>query len=150
MKRAEMSDREALHDLVSRYAHAIDSRDLDMLVDCFCEDSVAEYDGGVVLEGHASIRQFMDTAFRKGLGMTTPSTHMMANTLIDLCGGEATLRTSAIAVLTNRPGVIVMRGLRYTDLCVRDGGRWRFRKRRHEADWEFEAPSSRLTPPVLS
>jgi uncharacterized protein (TIGR02246 family) len=141
-------DRAALHDLISRYAHAIDGRDLEMLLDCFDEDAVAEYDGGVVLEGRAAIQAFMRRAFRDGIGMETPSTHMMTNTLIDLDGDAAALRTSAIAVLTNRPERVVVRGLRYTDRCVRWKDRWRFVHRRHEADWEFDAPSTALTPPT--
>lgn len=141
-----LTDRAALLDLVHRYAVTIDGRDLDGLADCFAEDAIADYAGGTRLEGRAAIRAFMDGAFRDGIGMDTPSTHLMTNTLVDLDGDEAGLRTTAIAVLTNRPGKVIVRGLRYTDRCVRDGGgAWRFRHRRHEADWEFDADAAAIS-----
>lgn len=134
-----LMDRAALLDLVHRYAVTIDGRDLDGLTDCFAAEAVAEYAGGIRLQGREAIRDFMDRAFRDGIGLDTPSTHLMTNSLVDLHGEEAGLRTTAIAVLTNRPGKITVRGLRYSDRCVREGAGWRFRHRRHEVDWEFEA-----------
>jgi uncharacterized protein (TIGR02246 family) len=150
-----MTDREALIDLVSRYAATIDDRDLDGVAACFAEDAVAEYDvtegGGIRLEGRAAIRAFMDGAFRDGIGMATPSTHVMGNVLVDLDGDIAWLRTGAIACLTHRPGVVTIRGLRYVDRCVREDGAWRFAHRRHEALWACEAPATAiatLAPPA--
>lgn len=132
-------DRAALAELVSRYAATVDARDLDGFADCFSEDAVAEYDGGIKLEGRPAIRTFMSEAFQSGIGLDKPSTHLMANTIIELDGNEARLRSTAIACLTNKPGKVIVRGLRYTDRCVREGTRWRFLHRRHEADWGFEA-----------
>lgn len=140
-----LADRAALIDLVHRYAVTIDARDLDGLADCFARDAVAEYDGGIRLEGRAAIRAFMERAFREGIGMETPSTHLMTNILVDLDGDVAGVRTTAIACLTNWPGKVTVRGLRYTDRCVRDGGTWRFEHRRHEADWEYDADNAALS-----
>lgn len=140
-----LGDRAALIDLVHRYAAAIDARDLDALVDCFAEDSVAEYAGGIRLEGRSAISAFMQDAFRNGIGMETSSTHLMTNTLVDLDGHLADVRTTAIACLTNRPGKVTVRGLRYIDRCTRQDGVWRFASRRHEADWEFDADNIALS-----
>jgi uncharacterized protein (TIGR02246 family) len=140
----ELADRAALTDLVHRYAATIDDRDLDGLAGCFAETAVADYDGGIRLKGRAAIRTFMDKAFREGIGMTTPSTHMMSNMLIGLDGDEAVIRTTAIACLTNRSGFVSMRGLRYVDRCVKQDGRWYFAHRRHSCDWQFDAPAGAI------
>lgn len=143
-----LSDRAALTDLVYRYGVTIDRRDLDGLADCFAMNAIAEYDGGIVLHGRTAIRAFMEAAFREHLGLSNPTSHLMTNTLIDLHGDEAVLTTTAIACLTQDEGQVIVRGLRYSDRCVREE-RWRFSHRRHEADWGFAADSSfinRITP----
>ncbi|WP_066967967.1 nuclear transport factor 2 family protein [Rhizorhabdus dicambivorans] len=148
MSPGELADCAALTDLVHRYAATIDDRDLDGLAACFAEGAVADYDGGTRLEGRAAIRAFMDRAFREGIGMATPSTHMMSNILISVDGDEAVIRTSAIACLTNRPGFVTVRGLRYIDRCVKEAGRWRFAHRRHVCDWQFDAPAGTIASGV--
>ena len=134
-----LADRAALLDLVHRYAVTVDARDLAGLADGFSDHAAAEYAGGVRLEGREAIRSFMAEAFQTHMGIDCPSTHLMTNTLVDLDGDEAGLRTTAIACLTGQPGKVIVRGLRYTDRCIREGQRWRVLHRRHEADWGFEA-----------
>src|SRR3954449_870790 len=52
----ELADRRAIDDVLYRYAHALDSRDWDLLRTCFTEDAVADYlELGGVNEGREAI-----------------------------------------------------------------------------------------------
>jgi len=66
-------DRQQLLDLVSRYAQAVDRRDLDGLLDCFTPDARLTFvSTGAVLVGHDAIRQFFSEGF-SGLMWPVPS-----------------------------------------------------------------------------
>ena len=144
----ELHNRAELTALVYRYADRIDRRDLDGVLSCFTEDAHVSYDNGaVVIEGREELRQFMTRALSDGgIGADSPSTHVMANVLIELDGAAAHVETTAVAYLTHRPGLVVARGLRYIDDCRRIGTDWLIERRAHLADWQAELPGGPLRP----
>jgi 3-phenylpropionate/cinnamic acid dioxygenase small subunit len=141
--RAVMSDdRDAIVDLISRYAHCVDTGDVDALVGCFTDDARVDLDGGrVSVDGRDAITSFYARALHDpAAGASDASTHLMSNTLVDLCGDDrAHAETEAVAYKAHRDRlVVVVRGLRYSDDCVRTGRGWRISHRVHRCLWQGE------------
>src|SRR5437867_4075910 len=95
------SDHQQITDLIYRYAHLVDARDIDGVVACFTEDVHAEYNhGAVVVNGRDAFRRwFREALTGPVLGPGSASTHVMSNVLIDLDGDTAHVETSAVAYL---------------------------------------------------
>ena len=90
---------------------------------------------------------FLENAFSdEVLGAARPSSHLMANVLIDLDGDRARVETTALACVTNNPGLVTLRGLHYSDVCEHHADGWQIRARNHRADWEFSAPGQTAGP----
>jgi len=89
------SDRDAVTDVVNRYAYALDGRDWALLDDVFTADAVARYGGpdSPRLEGReaivSSIRSFLD-----GCG---PSQHLLGNHTV-VVDGDVAVATCAARV----------------------------------------------------
>jgi len=137
----ERASRDALSDLISRYAQTIDSGDVTAVLECFSDDAVLEYSGGqIVLKSKAEARTFFENAL---LG---PSTHQLTNLLYEQSSEDAaTVRCSGVAHLTWYEGKITARGLQYTFRCVRDASGWRIAHLQHRAIWQFEVPGGPIT-----
>ena len=145
-------DRFALADLVARYAHAVDGRDLQGVVKCFAPDGRLEFaSSGIVLDGRAAIEEFFGKAFSGSmLGGSAASTHLMGNTMVTRVEPAGTsIVTSAVAYLATSgvvehagtvTGRVVVRGLTYTDRCGRIDGRWFLLDRVHRLHWQGEMP----------
>lgn len=137
-----MSDREQILDVIARYAHAVDNRDLDGIVDCFSPGGRIDFEGGRTSgEGHAGIRQAFEHAFTASTH-TAPatSTHLMANTLITIDGNEAHAETQAVAYLASGLlGTVTTRGLRYSDDLRKEADGWRITHRTHRSIWQTES-----------
>ncbi|HEX9994648.1 MAG TPA: nuclear transport factor 2 family protein [Acidimicrobiales bacterium] len=141
------ADRGAVDDLVARYAHAVDRRDVAAIVDCFTEDAHLELNGGeAVADGRAAIEALFTAAFAGGItGPDGVSTHLLGDVLVELDGDRAGVEIQGVAWLASpERTTVVVRGLRYTDECVRDGGRWRIRHRVHRSLWQAEIPGGPL------
>ena len=140
---ADLLDSAALNALVSRYAHAVDARDIAGTVACFTEDSHVEFDGGTtVIDGRENLARFFETAFRGPLmGGSGASTHLMTDVIVEVTGDAAHIETQAVAYLaSDERDTVLVRGLRYTDDCVRSDGGWLIGRRTHRAIWQAEAP----------
>jgi ketosteroid isomerase-like protein len=144
-------DREAITRLVFRYADRVDGRDPRGVVECFTPDAHFEADGGAfVLEGADALARFFERALAAGPdGIGGVSTHLMTNVVVDVDGDSAHAETKAVAYLTKETvGTVVVRGLRYSDDCVRADDGWRLQRRIHQADWQYEVPASEITTPA--
>lgn len=144
MSPTRADDRQDLLDLVARYAQAVDGRDVDALIECFNPDGRLTFvSTGAVLVGHEAIRQFFNEAFT-GLmaSATSASTHLMTNTLVKFRGeDEASLETTAVSYFATETRTEVgVRGLTYSDRCVRTADGWRLRERTHALHWEAAMP----------
>jgi uncharacterized protein (TIGR02246 family) len=111
-------DRTEIRELIARYALALDAGDVDQCVDLFAGD--AEFlVYGRSFAGHDGIGKMFREAPR-GL-------HLTGVSRIDVNGDTATARSQVLFV---RAGSLQLRPALYDDDLVRDGGGWRFRRRR--------------------
>lgn len=138
-----MRDREAILDVVARYAHTVDGRDVEGVVACFTTDGRMDFEGGQTSgAGHDGLRAAFTEGFAQpALAPPAVSTHLMANTLVAIDGDTATAETQGVAYLASpASGTVRTRGLRYSDSLRRDGDDWRIVHRVHRSIWETEAP----------
>jgi ketosteroid isomerase-like protein len=139
----EVFDQQELTTLISRYAHAVDSRDAASTVACFAHDAHVEFDGGVeVVDGRDALVRFFEGAFNSPrMGRTGVSTHMMSNVIVTVTGDTAHVETQAIAYhASDDRDTVIVRGLRYSDDCVRSEEGWLIGRRVHRSIWQSEAP----------
>ena len=138
-----MTDREAILDVIARYAHTVDGRDIDGILTCFTPDGRIDFEGGLTSgEGHDGIRAAFAEAFTQpALAPPAVSTHLMANTLVTIDGDTARAETQGVAYLASpATGTVRTRGLHYRDVLRRHDGGWRIAHRIHRSIWETEAP----------
>jgi uncharacterized protein (TIGR02246 family) len=138
-----VSDRDAILDVIARYAHTVDDRDIDGILTCFAPDGRIDFEGGQISgDGHDGIREAFEQAFaRPGLAPPATSTHLMSNTLVTVDGDTAHAETQGVAFLASPGlGTVVTRGLRYSDDLRRTAdGDWRISHRVHRSIWQTEA-----------
>ena len=142
----ELLDEAAIRDLVARYAHHVDARSVTGILECFSGDARFETaDGSVSAVGREAIRVFFESAFTEPrLSPPAASTHLMANTVIDLDEDVAHSETQAVALLATEAEGLVTRGLRYDDDLVRTPAGWRIVRRVHCCTWEAAGGMLRL------
>ena len=137
---AEMADREAIRDVMMRYARAIDRIDMALLRSVYWEeaaDNHGNYDGGV--DGFVAWVE-------GGLVEMDQTMHMLGNIHIEIHGGAAAVESYFQAYhRMKRPDGqrfdAVIAG-RYVDLMVRRGREWRILRRELAYDWYREYPDS--------
>ncbi len=136
-------DRLVAHDeirmLASRYAVAVDSRDLDALVELF----VADVRVGRDLVGHEVLREsFRASLSAIGVTMLHVGTHV-----IDLTGpDDATGLVYCLGQVADGDRW-VHQSILYRDTYARRDGRWRFVRRVHELWYGEAAPTNPLEQP---
>jgi hypothetical protein len=128
---------EEIRQLASRYALALDSRDVPTLVSLFAED-VRTGDGGV---GREALARWFDPVLRP----YRATFHLIGNHVIDLVDDE-----HATGVVYCRPEhevgeLWVVMAMQYQDRYVRQGGRWYFRSRRPRVVYAADVLESPLT-----
>jgi ketosteroid isomerase-like protein len=122
----DLQDRAAIHDLVMRYARAVDRRDFPGVAACFTPD--AEYDGQLSRAGVADALARLETA----LARWDVTQHLMANQLIELQGDRASCETYALAAHVRGAGATRQEltvAVVYEDQLVRIGAGWLICKR---------------------
>jgi len=133
----EVADRLAIHDVLFRYAHALDDRDSRLLRTCFTEDAVCEV--GATLSGIDAIIGFAEGVL-SGFDVTQ---HLIANPRCAVDGdhAESVCDLQAQHVTRGAPGgehyVI---GGRYVDSLVRTPDGWRIARRRLRVTWSQGNP----------
>lgn len=129
----EFADRQEITELLSRYAHALDAMDWNLMRRVFTDDVVADFssvgqyvegDGRVV--GFDALEAWYKAAFTPFFGVL----HFMTNYLVELEGDTAQAR-SYMHVLNMSMGGI------YHARCVRTPAGWRIRHfRLEERRWD--------------
>jgi uncharacterized protein (TIGR02246 family) len=138
-----VTDRDEILDVVARYAHTVDDRDIDGILGCFAPDGRIDFEGGRSSgEGHDGIRTAFEAAFaRPELARPATSTHLMSNTLITVDGDTAHAETTGVAYLASpSTGTVATRGLRYSDDLRRGDDGWRITHRVHRSTWQTDTP----------
>ncbi len=127
----EISDRLEIQDLLVRYSHAVDSRELDRLDEVFTADARVDFTATGGPEGDlASTKRFLADA----LPVFASTQHMLGASLINVDGDTAQVRTTChnpmVLAGAARAGWVI--GLWYVDALVRTDDGWRIRHRRQE------------------
>ncbi len=145
MSDGRLDDRVAIEAVIRQYGRAVDTRNVEAVVDCFTPDAQLEYFGGTItLSGRDEIRGFFDFSRSDGLpGFDTivSTTHIWQIDEIEfgLVVGHARASTTCIAYLlgvTDGHIVLATRGIRYIDGIDKHEHCWRISARRHEPLWE--------------
>lgn len=127
-----LTDREAIVELLARYARALDTRDWAALRECFTEDAQGEFSGVVLAPGVDAI-----VGHVAQLEQVEASTHLTGNVVVAFEGDRAQVESQALVhlLLGDR---LRARGVFYSDVVVRSGDRWLIRERRHRAGWSID------------
>ena len=123
----------AIHDLLLRYARALDSRDWPLLRTCFHPGAHARY-GESELIGPQAISDYCEQALTR----YRITQHLLAAPHIVVDGDGATARTSLQAThvepMPEGESLFVVAGT-YHDKIVRERGEWRLAERWLETVW---------------
>ncbi|MEO8604922.1 MAG: nuclear transport factor 2 family protein [bacterium] len=120
-------DRAAIEDLLVRYAHGVDRRDLAVVAACFTPD--AAYEGSL---GNGSIDIALE-ALRERMPRYRTTMHLITNRLIELHGDTATSETYALVyhrLEGDDEDEDFVVGVRYLDDLARQPDGWRIVHRR--------------------
>lgn len=125
-----LEDREQIRELLRDYGRQLDRRDFDGFARLFATDS--EYvSGGVSTRGPAAIgASLREIMARNPLGFREPNFHVFFNEFIDVSGDAASSTSQSLYVVpgdSNKPDLVLMAS--YEDQLVREGGRWKFKRR---------------------
>lgn len=122
-----LEDRSELHELVARYAVAIDDRDIAVIADLFTADGAFRSRDGVMnAQGRAAVLE----QFRGRFAALTVSNHFSHDHVLSFDADPdraAGLLTAHAEVWRN--GRALIAALRYQDSYRREQGRWRFADR---------------------
>jgi uncharacterized protein (TIGR02246 family) len=136
-----IEDRLAINDLFVRYTTALDSGDVETVVDCFTGDATLESPVIGVIAGHDAIRAFAGRFAAQRAG-GTQFRHMITNIAAEIeLRGDQARATAYLLVLITRDGK--SRRLppgRYECEAVKEDGAWRFSRRVvfHDHDYTLE------------
>ncbi|WP_150291539.1 nuclear transport factor 2 family protein [Sphingobium estronivorans] len=137
----EMSDRLEIQDLLTRYTHAIDTRDWDALDDIFTPDAVIDYsETGGARGGVAQIKRWLAVAMARFPFFQ----HMVAAPKLELDGDSARCRSILFNPMLHRAEdgteQLFFVGLWYRDRLVRTESGWRIAERHEEMGYAHNAP----------
>jgi hypothetical protein len=128
-------DRAEIHDVMMRYAAGVDSRDFDMVTDCFTPDVDVQGWGGLTFEDRTAL-----VGFIRGVANFHTTMHMMGNQFIEVTGDQAAMDT--YAMLTHHMDQpdgntfeLNLSGNRYVEKLSRIDGRWTIHQRGGDPAW---------------
>lgn len=125
-----MDDHEQVHQLLARYAHALDDEDAVGVAEVFAEDGVFEVMGHS-FEGRIAIadmvRQYSEA------GALAGGKHLTVNSVISLDGAAGVAVSDWVAIRAGEGGWSVLAAGRYHDDLVKSGG-WLIKVRRDRID----------------
>jgi ketosteroid isomerase-like protein len=138
----ELSDREEIRDLLTRYCYAVDDRDWEAYRAIFTADAVIDdtVTGGVRsgVEDHIA---FMKRALSKIL----ISQHAISTILIEMHGDRANARLHCSCPMKvdvgDRRSQVFFQGLWYRDKIVRTPDGWRIEELVEEGYWNHNLPN---------
>ena len=126
-----LADRDEIHDIMMRYSHGVDQREMEIVRACFAPDlQTVGWGTGEPFDRDALIR------FISGVGHFRETMHMMANQLIEVDGDTAAMDT--FAQLTHRldgDSEKLLVSSRYVEKLTRRDGQWAITQRGGEPAW---------------
>jgi ketosteroid isomerase-like protein len=118
--------RAAIEDLVTHYGMVIDNRDMEGVAQLFCEDGRFGHQDQPGVVGRDAIKVF----YRERLSGQEYSYHFSHNQLVDYAGGDIATGVVNAHAEMGFQGEVLVAAMRYHDDYRRDGGLWRFARRR--------------------
>lgn len=136
-QRNETADRAAIHKLLVDYGATLDARDFDGFGKLFAKDGIyaGGGPGGETKGGAAAAASLKSIFTANALGFKTPNFHVFFNEVVTFEGPDKAHATSMSFYMVpdekNRPSAALM--ARYHDDLVREGGAWKFARRKVES-----------------
>jgi hypothetical protein len=132
----EMLDREAIRDVINRFAIGADQGDWDKVASCFTPD--AYFDSGPIFQG--KIKEAIPI-FHESLARFESTMHLTGTQVIELGGDKANVETYSIDyhrlnVEGKQKDIIV--GIRFLDNLVRQDEKWLIQRRVAKFVWQRE------------
>lgn len=127
-------DRDHVHDVVMRYAQGVDTRDMELVRDCFSPDCDVSRWGPDLADREAMIE------YIRGVGHFHTTMHMMGNQFVEIDGDAGTVDSYAMLTHHRDGGDGVLAKLdgsanRYVERVERRGGRWVITRRGGDPTW---------------
>ena len=135
-----MLARDAIREVLARYARAIDRADSALLKSCYFDDAIEEHGSSFTGRAH----DYVDAAIPKVRNMGVMQ-HLLGNTHIDLDDERAYVETYIWTFLrVERDGRSwdTFTGGRLNDKFERRNGEWKIAHRRTVFDWNRDTPAS--------
>lgn len=138
----QISDRLEIEDLITDYADAIDSLDIDRLDKVFTKDAFLDYSScGGAVGLYPDVKQFL----KEVLPVFANTQHMISNFQIKLSGNKATgkimcFNPMEINMGDDQKNAIFFLGLWYIDEYVKTSESWRISKRSEKKSYDFNTP----------
>lgn len=146
METRHVSVRSELLEPIVDYLHGVDAKNRDMVSGVFHEDAETIYNSGAADEFSVSTRvQIVSQLFGiiDGFG---PTIHALGNFSARESGGRGHVDSFVVANIVKN-GSFTARGIHYSDMLERVGGRWLIRQRRHRPLWQTTGPVSQMLIP---
>lgn len=132
-------DRLEIHELLARYARAVDRCDAALFGEVWTKDARLDYG-----QGETDAASWSEGLIAR-LGQMSRTQHMVSNILVSLDGDTATSEAICLAwhhfEEDGMPLVMVVGG-RYLDRHARTADGWRIAHRRYVMDWTETHPST--------
>ncbi len=128
---AQLADRQAIVEVIDRYATSLDAKDYERFKTCFSEDAVVHYGSPLGLDEAAAYAESTLSRFAH-------TQHLLGNYAIALDGDRASARTYLHASHVSDEGAIWVVGGTYVDRFERRAGEWKIVERALEAKWSEE------------
>jgi uncharacterized protein (TIGR02246 family) len=132
--------RDAIENVLNRYALAYDDNDMDVMADCFTEDAVMSLrvqDGDLVgpFEGREAIVKLMRDSLAS---QTDQRRHLVTNMVIrEQSDTKARVDSYLTLISIEDKTLTVLSTARYEDELVTADGGWRFTKRHIQLDLPY-------------
>lgn len=130
-----LADRLEIQDLLTRYAHAVDTKDWDLYRTVFTPDAFIDYESAGGIKGDL---ETVTAWVSEALESFPKTQHLVANIDTRLSGDEATVRAMFYNPMVMQNGKNFFCGGYYNHELVRTADGWRSRRLVEESTW-FEA-----------
>jgi len=137
---SDRCDHSAIQGVIDRYFFAIDRLDQALLRTCFADDAHYTSDAGTL---NMVSGEEIGNRLGRG-GRYAHTSHIRGSQHIAIQGDTATADTFAVAYLVSSAsagGIILVRGLQYTDKLARGASGWAIVRRHHSTKWQYQQTS---------
>jgi hypothetical protein len=129
-----VSDRIEIDDLLTLYAHAIDTRAWDLLDRVFTQDATVDYSTvGGTSGGYPEVKAWLEQMLASFEGYQ----HFITNRAVTVDGDTATARSYLLNPTSIGGGALMFVGGFYNDRLVRTPDGWRIAHRELESSWSW-------------